>query len=197
MPTPRDLKPYVKRDMTVNKHQHLIREALGYTLFDDFQAFSLTRWIYRTLLMGDERPLALFEQAQLRLSSRKVILPGPSTLGRIIVQVRQRVSCLSYQVLAKRLSPTQTETLENLLLVPERERLSHLDTLRKAPVRARTLSLLLALERLGKLRKLGLQKVDTIDQPPGRIKAMQRLGMTSWIQTLTLWGKPDAMRPCW
>jgi len=189
MSTPRDLKPYVKREMTVNKHQHLIREALGYTLFDDFQAFSLTRWMYRTLLMGDERPLALFEQAQLRLSSRKVMLPGPSTLGRIIVQVRQRVSRLSYQVLSGRLSASHRETLETLLLVPEGERLSHLDTLRKAPVRASTPSLLSALERLGTLRKLGLQEVKTTDQPPGRIKAMQRLGMTAWIQTLTRWGE--------
>jgi len=188
MGVPRDLKRYARREMTLYEHQKLILDYLGYGMFDKFETFRITRWMYRKFLVGDARPLELFEEAIIKLRDRKVALPAASTLARLVVRVRERASQKAELAISRRLSPEQVLSLESLLLVPEGERKSNLDLLRRAPVRPSAPSLITALERIEKLRALKLDGVDLSDLPYGRIKMMSRQGMTVWAYTISQWG---------
>ena len=188
MCVPRDLKRYARREMTLYKHQKLILNYLGYGVFDKFETFRITRWMYRKLLVCDSRPLELFEEAIFKLRDRKVALPAASTLARLVVRVRERASQKAELAISRRLSLEQVLNLESLLLVPEGERKSNLDLLRRAPVRPSAPSLITALERVEKLRALKLDGVDLSDLPYGRLKMMSRQGMTVWAYTISQWG---------
>jgi len=188
MVVPRDLKRYARREMTLYKHHKLILNHLGYGAFDKFENFRITRWMYRKLLIGDVRPLELFEEAVFKLRDRRVAFPAASTLARLVVRVRERASQKAELAISRRLSTEQVLSLESLLLVPEGERKSNLDLLRRAPVRPSAPSLIAALERIEKLRALKLDGVDLSDLPYGRIKMMSRQGMTVWAYTISQWG---------
>ena len=70
------------------EHQRLIRAHLGYKHFDGLERLRLTRFLYARLLLGDERPIVLFDLCTARLAGRQVILPGATTLAQLVVQVR-------------------------------------------------------------------------------------------------------------
>ena len=70
---PRDLKRYARREMTLYEHQKLILNHLGYGLFDKFETFRITRWMYRKFLVRDARPLELFDEIVLKLRDLKAV----------------------------------------------------------------------------------------------------------------------------
>ena len=144
----------------------------------------LVRWLYARLHLANERPIELFDLATQKLIQRKVILPGPTTLARLIVRVRERVNVGAFSQVARKLTPLQQTNLEDLLLVPPGQRLSTLEQLRTPPTAVSARGLHRALERQGAIRKLGLADLDLGDVPPGRLSALRRDGLTEWASTI-------------
>jgi hypothetical protein len=52
----------------------------------------LHRWLYALCWTGTDRPSALFDRATAWLIASKVVLPGASTLERVIARVRGRAN---------------------------------------------------------------------------------------------------------
>ena len=73
MSVPRDLKRYARREMTLYEHQKLILNHLGYGVFDKFETFRITRWMYRKFLVRDARPLELFDEIVFKLRDLKAV----------------------------------------------------------------------------------------------------------------------------
>jgi hypothetical protein len=105
------LNDYGKRDTTKREHTALIREYYGYRDFNQMPwVFRLSRLLYAKSWISNERPSLLFEFATTWLIQHKVILPGESTLSRLISEIRERAA----QRLWKRLSslPTSEQKIE-------------------------------------------------------------------------------------
>ena len=79
------LPRYLERPETSRTHTATIRQHYGYR---DFTAqpwhFQLVRWLYRRAWLSNERALVVFEHASAWLMYHKVLLPGVSTLERLI-----------------------------------------------------------------------------------------------------------------
>ncbi len=157
------------------EHTALIRERYGYRDFNSQpEHWRLVRWLYQRATLSAESPSLLFDLATARLVQRKILLPGVSSLARLVASVRDRAANRLWQVLSKIPNPTQRKQLEELLVVKEGERYSPLDRLRHPPNRISAPALVAALNRLVEVRSLGIGAINVTQIPPNRLKVLAR-----------------------
>ncbi|SMF97867.1 protein of unknown function [Methylomagnum ishizawai] len=160
------------------RHPVEIRVQYGYRDFSEGPVrFRLHRWLYALCWTGPDRPGALFDRATAWLVSSKVVLPGASTLERVIARVRGRANrrfWRFWRCLAEPLDPEQKQRLEALLVPADGARQSALDRLRTGPTRASIPGLVRAADRLEEVRRLadGLPATDHL--PQTRVLALAR-----------------------
>jgi Domain of unknown function (DUF4158) len=111
--------------------------------------------VYRRAWSTNERPIVLFDLATHRLVEARILLPGVSTLERLVSEVRGRVASRQYKMLAALPSPTQKSALDGLVVVADGKRVSRLDQLRKSPTDVSSAGVGKALDRRLDLRALG------------------------------------------
>jgi hypothetical protein len=136
------LPRYQERPATRHAHTVEIRAHYGYHDFNEPPwRFRLTRWLYTQAWLSGERPSLLFDLSTAWLVERKVLLPGVTTLSRLVAQVRDRAASRLWQRLAALPAVEQRARLEALVDVPEGARQSTLDRLRRGPTRVSAPSL--------------------------------------------------------
>ena len=95
------LPEYMEREATRLEHTAEIRSRYAYQDFNDpVWRFRLGRWLYARTWLSNERPSHLFERATDWLIQQKILLPGLSTLTRLIAQIRDRAALKAWQRLA-------------------------------------------------------------------------------------------------
>ena len=174
------------RDMPVRwRHTAEIRQAYGYR---DFTAqpgrFAFLMWLYRQAWVDEVGPSALFRAAHRQLLARQILLPGHSVLARLVATVRERAASRVHSRLAAAAGPELAARLEKLLLVPEGQRRSELDLLRRPPFTPTITGLVRALERLERVRALGAAELDLSGIPAARIVALARYADQAWATQL-------------
>jgi TnpA family transposase len=178
------LPRYLEREQTRHAHRAEIRAAYGYAEFGPPWSFRLIRWLYLRAWLGNERPSLLFDHATAWLIEHKVLLPGVTTLTRVVARVRERTARQTWRRLSALPSEKQRNQLEKLLVVHRGTRVSRLDSLRRGPTKASAPSLLETLQRYRTLKDLGIGKLDLSTIPPVRIKALARHASTAWAPTI-------------
>ena len=79
---------YAQRDTTKREHKALIRKHYGYSeLKDSSSAFRLNRLLYTRAWISNERPSLMFDFATAWLTQKKILLPGASTLSRLVIEI--------------------------------------------------------------------------------------------------------------
>ncbi len=166
-------------------HVHEIMQEYGYHDFA-FQPehFRFLRWLYTRAWWSEERLTVLFDLAMAQLIERKVLLPGVSVLERLVSSVREHASMRLWQLLAQLPTPRQVALLETLLVVPEGERQTPLDRLRRGPTRVSSPALVAALRRVDAIRLFEVEHVDLSFVPKGRVKALARYATTALVHNL-------------
>ncbi|MGH8301902.1 MAG: DUF4158 domain-containing protein, partial [Steroidobacteraceae bacterium] len=96
-------------------------------------------------------PRAIFDGAVLWLREHRVLLPGVSTLARLVARVREAANQRLLDTLVELLTPQQRRLLDLLLVVPEGARGSDLDRLRQGPVKLSGPGMVKALERVAEI----------------------------------------------
>jgi TnpA family transposase len=176
---------YVEREATRLEHTAEIRAIYAY---QDFNRppwrFRLSRWLYTRTWLSNERPSHLFELATEWLIQQKVLLPGLSTLTRLIAQIRDRVTRKAWHRLASLPSEAQRQQLDALLAIPEGKRRSRFDQLRQGPRHVSGPSILIALARYEELRDLGIRALDFSPIPLVWLQALTRYATTGWAPTI-------------
>ncbi len=119
----------------------------------------------------------LFQAAVAWLRQRRVLLPGLTTLVRLVAARREAASQQLWEALSGLIDDEQQAMLDALLEVPEGERSSRLDTLRRAPTRVSGPGMVAALERVAEIHGIGTVEVDTAVVPPRRLAELSRYGM--------------------
>jgi len=169
------LPSYLDRRETRMDHALEIKDWLGYKDFDTQpEQWRLLRWLYERAWLTAERPSVLFDLATARLVDNKILLPGVTTLARLVASVRDRATNRLWKVLSSLPSRSQIERLEKLLLVEEGGRQTTIDRLRTGPTRFSAPALVAALERLLEVRKIGVGTIDLSRLPAGRVRMLAR-----------------------
>jgi hypothetical protein len=124
--------------------------------------------------LGAERPIVLFDSATARMTERRILLPGVTTLSRLIGRISDRAAGRLWKILAQALHRGQRQRLQSLLRVPESTATSALDQLRKPPVYISAPGMVEALLRFKQFRNLGLEDLSLQRIPLGRLKVLAR-----------------------
>ncbi|PPA11735.1 Tn3 family transposase, partial [Klebsiella pneumoniae] len=90
--------------------------------------------LYTRSWISNERPGLLFDLATGWLMLHRIILPGATTLPRLISEVREKATLRLWNKLALIPSAEQRSQLEMLLGPTDSSRLSLLESLKKGPV---------------------------------------------------------------
>ena len=166
---------YTSRD-THWDHANQIQQAYGYRDFHDpREVFRLVRWLYSRAWLSAERPSVLFDLATARLVESKVLLPGVTTLERLVARVRDRSAARLWHLLAQLPNADQQANLDSLLHVPEGEWSPRpwigFD---EPPARVSGPALVAALHRLEEIRALGVSDLSLDHLPLNRLRALAR-----------------------
>src|SRR4051794_34356916 len=87
---PHCLDQYRERPPTHRVHSQEIRKRHGYCDFEDQPGhWRLVRWLYTRAWWSGERLVVLFDLATARLIEGKILLPGVTTLSRLISAVNE------------------------------------------------------------------------------------------------------------
>ncbi len=166
-------------------HQDAIIRAYQYHTFDAQPGhWRLVRWLYTRAWMGAERPSVLFDQATAYLLDHKILLPGVSTLTRLVAQVRDRTQARLWQRLAAMPDAGQQAQLAMWLQAAAPGRATPLDHLRHPPTRISRTGFREAAERLNLLHTVHPERWDLHALPMARIQALARFATTARAQTI-------------
>ena len=95
------LYKYLERKPTRYAHSTEIQDRYGYHDFNGFAwRFKLSRILYARSWISNERPSVMFDFATAWLIDNKVLLPGATTLSRLISEIRERTNKRLWQRLA-------------------------------------------------------------------------------------------------
>ncbi|AOP47929.1 Tn3 family transposase [Streptomyces lydicus] len=170
------LKAYGERENTRLDHVRELRRVLEYTEFAEVEA-ELRAWVDARAWTTGEGPKALFDAAAGWLRERRVLLPGVTTLARLVAAVREAANQRLWDTLYGLLSSGQRAVLDSLLTVPPGARVSELDRLRRGPVRISGPQLKWALERAEEIAAFGMGDLDVSGIPPRRLAELSRYGV--------------------
>ncbi|MGD1699853.1 Tn3 family transposase [Dapis sp. BLCC M229] len=176
------LSKYLVRFNTHWEHTLIIKKCYGYRDFNSQPAhWRLVRWLYQRAWSSGESPSMMFDLTTARLVELKILLPGVTVLSRLISTVRERVAHRTWKILSKLPNWKQIEQLEALIVVDEKAKSTPLEQLRKSPTRSSGPALVNALNRLVKIRSLGVSKLDVSQIPPIRFKALLKIVPKKWM----------------
>jgi TnpA family transposase len=167
-------------------HITLISQQYGYQ--DFFQQpghWRLLRWLHNRAWSSDEAPSVSFDRVSAYLVERKILLPGVTTLERLVSMVRERVQQRLWRRLAQLPTLEQQQRLEALLVRNPTTLQIPLEQLRRLPTRYSAPALVKALLRLVQVRELGVNALNFSRIPPSRIKALARSALTQRAQAIS------------
>ncbi|GAA5052436.1 Tn3 family transposase [Streptomyces similanensis] len=170
------LKAYGERENTRLAHVRELRKVLEYTEFAEAEA-ELRVWVDARAWTTGEGPKALFDASVGWLRERRVLLPGVTTLARLVASVREAANQRLWDSLYGLLSTGQRAVLDSLLTVPPGARVSELDRLRRGPVRISGPQMKWALERAAEIDAFGMGELDVSGIPPRRLAELSRYGV--------------------
>ena len=129
-------------------------------------------WLRARAWVGAESQRALFARAAEHLIGLRVLLPGHSTLWRLVASARERADARGYAMLTEPVIDGQRDRLLELLRTPAGRRLSTLERLRRPIVDPSIKGLIGGLERERELRSLaeGLGGLDAL--PVARLRTL-------------------------
>ncbi|EMT3708728.1 Tn3 family transposase, partial [Escherichia coli] len=163
------------------EHHGLIRQHYSYHDFGDFPwSFRLKRLLYTRAWLSNERPGLMFDFATAWLLQNKVLLPAASTLTRVIGEIRERATRRLWRKLAALPNRWQAAQLAGLLEIPEGQRLSVMEHLKRGPVTISGPAFTEALERYTRLRSLEFSCLNFTGLPAIQLRNLARYaGMAS------------------
>jgi TnpA family transposase len=149
------------REATYLEHHKQILTYLGFQRFDETMQIQLQGWLEQQAQQG-LLPGALFQQAERYLFDQRILLPGPSTLERLIIHVCSVVHAQVFEAIYQRLSPALRQAIDRLLAIPEGEQRSAFYQLKEYPPAAKISSLQTYLKRYQTVAETG---IDTFETP--------------------------------
>ena len=175
---------YTERRTTRFEHAEEIKQAGGLRDFAGV-AQELEEWVDARASTTGDGPKAIFNDAIGWLLERGVLLPGVTTLARLVARVRDEATQRVWDTLAGLLTARQCRQLERLLNVADGRRVSNLERWRRGPAKPSGRNLEKAIARVAEIKAIGLAGVG-LDGVVAhrRLVDLARYGMTANARTL-------------
>ena len=174
-----ELRHYTERRSTRFEHQEEVRAAFRLTDFSD-QVQAFTAWLDALAFTTGDGPHTLFAASVDYLRGHQVVLPGVSTLARLVARVREEVTARLHRSLCADLTAAQRARLDELLVVADGERVCELERWRKGVSVPSGKNLEKALKRAGEITGSGLPAlVRNAAVPRRRLLDLARAGMAA------------------
>lgn len=168
------LGDYGKRDVTKREHLAEIKAFYDYSDLSEGWLFRINRMIYYKVWIGDEKPSVLFDNSVSWLLQNKILLPGITTLERIIARIRDRIYGIIWKSLSDIPSNFQKKRLNSLISIKKNSRYSNLDNYRKGPVHVSSNSINDQIDKYLSLKRFGISKLDFSRIPEIHLKNLAR-----------------------
>lgn len=177
---PSCVKKYTERTKTRFDHQWEIRRECGLKEFAAVEA-EMREWVAARSWTSGDGPKAIFADAVRWLRERDVLLPGVTTLVRLVAQVRDDTTRRLWGVLEGLLTVGQRYVLDHLLEVPPGSRVSDLERWRKGPPpRGSGPTMIRALDQVAEIMTLEMAELGAETRvPPRRLGELARYGMSA------------------
>jgi TnpA family transposase len=155
-----------ERKATSVEHRQNILRYLGFRRFGETEQQQLEAWLQQKTLLGI-LPDELFQQAEGYLLDRRILLPGPSVLERLIIHICADAHNHLFESIFQRLPPELRDTIDKLLLVPEGEQRSYFFRLKEYPPAATISAIQSYLDRYQTVAKTGIDEIEIPTLAPG------------------------------
>jgi hypothetical protein len=133
----------------------------------------------------DDGPKTIFTDGVRWLRENAVLLPGVTTVARLVSRIRDEATDELYTALAGLPSLHQAARLEGLVVVPDGERYSKLELWRRGPAKPSGRNLERALTRTAEIGGVGMGRLDLeAHVPRRRIVDLARYGMSARAQAI-------------
>lgn len=164
------------KDSRISKiHTNEICKKYSYHKFNSQpNHWRLIRWIYNRTSLGNEKPIVLFDLATNRCVENKVILPGVTTMERLIAQIYERANDRLWKKLAILPSSLEKRNLLAILNLDLKSRKTILDNLQHQSLVASPNGVIKALERLNAIRLLSNSNWDISKIPNCKIQKIAK-----------------------
>ena len=186
------------REPTERVQAQRIRRHLGLSRFDPAAEVSLRAWLREGALEGRTAP-ELLARAESRLRSWKVMLPGASTLNRIVAAVMAHTTADLFATISARLPEALRADIDLLVEVPDGDARSSLFRLKDYPKSANAAAIKGDIVRLRLIEQLveGGAGLDDVD--PRVVRQLGQLGRRYDAGDLRRFAKPkrDALVACY
>ncbi|MEV1005499.1 Tn3 family transposase [Nonomuraea sp. NPDC050202] len=176
---PSCVKRYTERDKTRLEHTWEIAKAFGLKDFASAEVELAGKVRAHAWNTGDG-PTACFQYAVRWLRQNDVLLPGISTLTRLVARERERATRQLHDTLAALPSAQQRAVLDLLLEVPPGKKVSDLERWRSGPSKASGPQIVKSLDLVAEIggTELGRLELDAA-VPQRRLDELARYGLTA------------------
>lgn len=177
---PSQVKRYTERAKTRFDHQWEIRRVYGLKEFAEVET-EFVDWVAARSWTSGDGPKAVFLDGMAWLRERKVLLPGVTTLARLVARVRDDTTRRLWGELEGLLTTGQRYVLDQLLVVPPGSRVSDLERWRKGPPpRGSGPVIIKALDQVSEIMALGLAELGAEALvPPRWLGELAKYGMSA------------------
>ncbi|WP_311764926.1 DUF4158 domain-containing protein [Paenibacillus agricola] len=165
---------YAQREPTRREHMEEIRQTYGYRNFT-LREYRFLSNIMLNFSFENGNYMYLIRVALDELRKQKIIIPGMTTIERVVWEVRQRAEEKIYKMLISSLSVEQIDKLENILSPMPESNKTYLAWLREVPGTCSPDAFLKIIEKLEYIRKVQLQ-IDTKGIHPNRLRQLSKIG---------------------
>jgi len=182
---PSQVKRYTERAKTKLDHQWEIRQVYGLKEFTAVEA-ELRAWVAARSWTSGDGPKAIFFGAVGWLRERDVLLPGVTTLARLVAHVRDDTTRRLWGVLEGLLTVGQRYVLDQLLEVPPGSRVSDLERWRKGPApRGSGPTMIKMLDQVAEIMGLELEALGAESLVPARrLAELSKYGMRADVSQI-------------
>jgi TnpA family transposase len=165
---------YAQRDPTKHEHMEEIRQVYGYQNFSLSTYRELAQYLLKHALQNGNS-MYLLRTVQEELRNRKIILPGVTTIERLVWETRRRAEEKIFKTLTATLSVWQKHKLDQLIDPFVDSRKTPLAWLRELPGQSSPDAFLKVIERLEYIRELKLP-LNMNEVHPNRLLQLSRIG---------------------
>lgn len=146
------------RKATTSMYHRNILSHLGFNKFDDTAQKQLENWVLLKVKQG-KLPDELFEEAQAYLLTNHTLLPGASTIDKIITRICSAEHVNIFEKIYKKLPTQIIEQIEGVLKLPEGEQRTFFFNLKQYPPSASISTLQNYLSKYNRLVEIGIDQL--------------------------------------
>ena len=180
-------KDCISKYSGTRRQEHLqhIKRLYGYAEYTDDRArFRFLRWLFTRAWIGDDRPSVLFDLATRQLLVGKTLLPGITTLERIVSQAKEKANNRLYRKLSSLVPPEVEINLLKLLEPTEFTNDSLIDYIKRPEPGVTSTTILTMLRKLSIINDIKVHEIDLTPIPRNRLKQLSRYANKSHVATL-------------